>query len=719
MAELTVLLLIGLSLTLRATLSPAQAADTAPAQVSVQVETLSPLSPGPKDTLRITGRVFERSGASLTQVQVSLHLGNAVTSRTELHGLRAQPVAQGLVEPPGQQDVGDGKLSPGHALPFTLSVKISDLNLPGAGVYPIQVTAIGKEQGADRPRDLDAASTFLPYIPSTATRPATPLAWLVPLAADPSQLADGTFTGVTSRGEQQASIVAAVEPGGRLRTLLDALGSAKVATATLDPTVVQALASTSSGRYRVAGPAAIPTSKQVSHSASAAAASWLADLRAAGAVKLIGLPYADPDVEALLHAGQPGLLADAAQRASQVLKLGLLSAADRLTPTIAVPPSGAVDAVGLGYYQSTVQAKGLVLRADSVAPTGDNPSASAAVPGVTPHLLLADDVLTKQAAAGPGTNPRMAEQQLIAELAEAHLEDRVSETPTTGSDGAAAARPLLIAPPSGWSPSAAWLSQLLSDTGRISWLEQVPVSGLLAGSTDPRAGLTYPAVAAAAELPPSTVDAGAAVANAAGQLFPRSSAKDAAQPQSPASVVRPIRDTALATVSSRWRGRSSRSDAFLQSAQASLLGLQQQVRVAASPQVTLTSRSGRVPVTLENDLPAAVDVSLVLTSLDKSRVSSDTIVRRTVRAGQKVQVEVEVKAASAGTFPVRLALFTPDGLPLGVPAQVLVRSTTYGVVATVFTIVALSVLGLAVLIRALRGTVRRSRRRRELAQASS
>ena len=120
----------------------------------------------------------------------------------------------------------------------------------------------------------------------------------------------------------------------------------------------------------------------------------------------------------------------------------------------------------------------------------------------------------------------------------------------------------------------------------------------------------------------------------------------------------------------------------------------------ASPQVTLTSKSGKVPVTLENDLGAAVDVSLVLTSLDRSRVSSDTVVTRTVRAGQKVQVEVEVKAASAGTFPVRLTLYTADGQPLGTPVQVLVRSTRYGVVATIFTIVALSVLGLAVLFRA-------------------
>jgi len=714
-AQLTVLLLVGLALIVPA---GARAAEQAPAQVSVQIATLTPLSPGPKDTLRITGRVLEHSGASLTKVQISLHLGNAIASRTELHGLRAQPVAQLLASP--QQDVGDGKLSPGHSLAFTLTVKISDLDLPGAGVYPMQVTAIGTEEGASRPRDLDAASTFLPYILSTEGQPATPLAWLVPLTADPSLLADGSFAAAATTsenaGRRAAAITAAVAPGGRLRRLLDALGSARAATATVDPAVVQALAITANGRYTVAGGATVPPTKPVSRPASADAAIWLRDLRAADAVSLIGLPYADADVEALLHAGATNLLSDANQRAQEVLPLGLVRAADRLTSTLAVPPGGAVDTAGVRYYQSVAKAEGLVLRADSVAATGDNPSASAAVPGVGPRLLLADDVLTRLTTTGPGTSPRLAEQEIIAELAEAHLEDRVAATPTGNGDAPTQSRPLLIAPASGWSPSAAWLSRLLTDTGRLSWLHQVPVSALLSTPAEPRAGLTYPDSARAAELPASSVGASVQASDAAGQLFPPSKAGSASSSQ---GIIQPIRDAALEAVSSRWRGRTDQAAAFQQSAQATLQGLQQQVRVVASPQVTLTSRSGRVPVTLENNLDSAVDVSLVLTSLDKSRVSSDTVVRRTVRAGQKVQVEVEVKAASAGTFPVRLALFTPQGLPLGVPAQVLVRSTTYGVVATVFTIVALAVLGLAVLIRAIRGLVRRSRRRRQPAGGPS
>ena len=81
--------------------------------------------------------------------------------------------------------------------------------------------------------------------------------------------------------------------------------------------------------------------------------------------------------------------------------------------------------------------------------------------------------------------------------------------------------------------------------------------------------------------------------------------------------MQPIRDAALAAVSSRWRDDPTQAFPFRNSAEIALTSLAQQVKVVASPQVTLTSRSGKVPVTLENDLGAAVDVSLVLTSLDQ------------------------------------------------------------------------------------------------------
>ena len=674
-------------------------ADDTPAKVTLQITTITPLSPGPKDTLRISGRVVSHGGSNLTRVQVSLHLGNSVASRTELQGLRANPIAQVLATPE-PQDVGDGRLTPGHSLPFTITVPIAKLALPSDGVYPMQVLATGLNDGASAPVDLTTASTFLPYITSQESSPATPLAWLVSLTANPTLLANGSFT--------DDDVVASVATGGRLRSLLDGLGAAKAATATLDPAMIRALALAANARYVLA---AAPTGRPTVKPASTDAKNWLADLRAQDQISLIGLPYADADIEALLRAGQQSTADEARQRGSDVLAAGLLKAKSRLTTQVAVPPGGNVDLAGAAYYEKQAKAQGLVLAATSVPAAGDNPSASASVPNVASRLLLSDDVLTKLVTAGPGADGRLAEQDILAELAESHLEDRV-----TAGANTTAARPLLIAPPASWSPSASWIKTLLTDTGGVSWLKQVTVSSLLSAPAEPRAALQYPNAARAAELPAALVNGSAKVTATTNGLFRTPRPGDEAQPQSPESIVQPIRDAALSALSSRWRTNPARATVFLSSAQQTLTSLQRQVQVVASPQVTLTSRSGKVPVTLENNLGAAVDVSLVLTSLDRSRVSSDTVVNRTVRAGQKVQVEVEVKAASAGTFPVRLALFTPDGQPLGTPAQVLVRSTKYGVVATVFTVVALSVLGLAVLFRSIRSLVRRSRRGRQEGQ---
>ncbi len=699
--RLTVLLLVGL---LVLVVAPPALAAAPPAasllaaqtpDVTVLIDTITPLAPGPKDTLRITGRVVDRSAPGLTAVQVSLHMGQPVSSRTELHDLRSAPVPQDLAY--FGPTLRDGKLSAGHTLTFSIARKISELPMPSAGVYPMQVTATGVKQGDARPSDLATASTFLPYIPKTTAASVTPLAWLIPLTADPSLLADGDFT--------SDALTADVSTGGRLKRLLDALHSASVASVTLDPALIRTLSLAANGHYVVAVPGKTTGKLEP---ASTTAKDWLNELKASSNLSVIPLPYDDVDVEALLH-NSGGSLADAARsRGADVLKLGLLHTTTGVTSNIAVPPGGLVDATGAKYYSSAANDAALVLSPDAVPSTGDNPSASAQSSSSSTQLLLSDSVLNRLVTAGvpATTTPRLAEQEVIAELAEAHIEDGFT---TTATSNAAGTRPLLIAPPDGWNPTSAWLSRLLVDTTHLPWIKQTSVSSLLDAPTEPRAALQYPAATRAAEIPSYLVQSALGVTTSTQGLFSSPQPAGAAQPQTPDSILQPIRDAALASVSSRWRDDPTQAFPFRNSAEIALTSIAQQVKVVASPQVTLTSRSGKVPVTLENDLGAAVDVSLVLSSLDRSRVSSDTVVTRNVRAGQKVQVEVEVKAASAGTFPVRLTLYTADGRQLGTPVQVLVRSTRYGVVATIFTIVALSVLGLAVLFRAVRGLIRRSR----------
>jgi hypothetical protein len=628
-------------------------------------------------------------------------MGSALSSRSQLHALRAAPVPQLLASDPIQ--LADGKLSAGHALTFSMSFKISELRgkglLPSAGVYPMQVTATGIKEGDAQASDLATASTFLPYIPTTAPAAVTPLAWLIPLTADPALLADGDFT--------SNALTSDVASGGRLKRLLDALHSASVASVTLDPALIRTLSLAANGRYVVAVPG--KTTGRL-EPANAASKDWLNELRASSNLSVIPLPYDDVDVEALLHSGASNLADAARKRGDDVLKLGLLNTTTSVTSDIAVPPGGLVDTSGAKYYSTTAGASALVLSPDAVPSTGDNPGASAKSSSTPTQLLLSDDVLNRLVTAGvpASTTPRLAEQEVLAELAEAHIEDGFATASTTASS-----RPLLIAPPDGWNPTSAWLSRLLTDTTRLPWVKQTSVSSLLDSATEPRAALQYPTATRAGEVPSYLVQSSLGITTSTQGVFSNPQPAGAAEPQSPDSILQPIRDAALASVSSRWRSDPSQAFPFRNSAEIALTSLAQQVKVVASPQVTLTSRSGKVPVTIENDLGAAVDVSLVLSSLDRSRVSSDTVITRNVRAGQKVQVEVEVKAASAGTFPVRLTLYTTDGRPLGTSVQVLVRSTTYGVVATIFTIVALSVLGLAVLFRAVRGLIRRSRKPRQ------
>jgi hypothetical protein len=702
--RLTVTLLVGillLALSPTALAAPAPALETASSapDVIVLIDTLTPLSPGPKDTLRISGRVVDRSAGPLTKVSVALHMAeSALTSRTALHALSTAPIAQPIAQQDAVQ-VGNGVLSSGRALRFTVAYKISDLRsktlLPVPGVYPMQVTATGVRQGDARPSDLAAASTFLPYIPTTAAGSATPLAWLIPLTAGPSLLADGKFT--------DNSLVTSVSAGGRLKRLLDALQKATAASVTLDPAIIRTLSLAANGRYLLDVPGKVGGQLEP---ASTASKSWLDELRASANLDVIPLPYDDVDVEALLHNGGRGLADAARRRSTDVLKLGLVATQTTVTTDIAVPPGGLVDPAGAQYYRADAKAKALVLRPDAVPSSGDNPSASAKSPSTPAQLLLSDDVLNQLVAAGvpAGDTQRMAEQEVLAELAEAHIENGVASASAAGD------RPLLIQTPAEWNPSPSWVSQLLADTAALPWLTQRPLNSLLDAPTEPRAGLQYPGTERSKEVTAPLVQSSLSITSGTSGLFSDPKSVGASQPESPDSIVQPIRDAALAAVSTRWRSDPNRAFAFRNSAEIALTSLAQQVKVVASPQVTLTSRSGKVPVTIENDLGAAVDVSLVLTSLDKSRVSSDTVIKRTVRAGQKVQVEVEVKAASAGTFPVRLILYTSDGRQLGTSVQVLVRSTRYGVVATIFTIVALSLLGLAVLFRAVRGLIRRSRR---------
>jgi hypothetical protein len=91
-------------------------------------------------------------------------------------------------------------------------------------------------------------------------------------------------------------------------------------------------------------------------------------------------------------------------------------------------------------------------------------------------------------------------------------------------------------------------------------------------------------------------------------------------------------------------------------------------------QVTLTERTGRIPLTFENQLDHAVTLKVVLES-DKLEFSGGAVQLVTLPPKTTTRHEVEVTARSSGAFPLKAVVRSPDdGLVLG-STRLSVRST--------------------------------------------
>jgi hypothetical protein len=672
----------------RATDAPGPGAQPEPgSRVAVLVDTLEPATPQPTDVLRISGSVLNRAAEGFDDVEVSLHLGPPATGRTSLADLRADPVAQPLASRPVR--LANGRLEPGQRLPFALGAPVSELLTRGAGVYPLQVTVVGRT--TEGLRDLGRADTFLPYVPSgqQTSAPSSaplPIAWVMPVTDQPRLTPAG---GVTD-----GDLAAELAPGGRLDALLDAATALPAGTLVVDPALVSSVDVLTRAGYPIG-----PSAAGATGSADPDARSWLAQLSnhvvapgGNGRLDAVPIPFADADLEALLHAGRPDLAQLVTERGRAVFQAVVGSAG---TTRLAAPPDGRIDQAGADFLAHT-GANSVLLAPDGITRAG-----TLAAAGTEPLApVLPDPELNRLVGAGAAgePTPRLAEQSVLAELAQAYL---------SSAAAGGTADPLVIAPPAGWDPGGAWASRLTEFTAGVPWLRPIGATELseAASVRARRAGpteLRYPPAARGAELPADLIPP---VAETLAETAGFAEALPARQ-----TTTQPVTDTALTALSAAWRTDPAGSQERRLSADAGLDELRRSVRVVASPEITLTSRNGRLPVTLENNLPESVTVTLVLTSLDRSRVRSDTSVSRTIQPGQKVQVEVAVRATSAGTFPVRLALQTPTGRQIGPAEQVLIRSTAAGVVAIGVTVAALAVLVLTVVGRAVRSLLRRRSR---------
>ncbi len=652
--------------------------------LEITIDRLEPRAPRPADVLTLSGSVRNTTGTAATDVHVRLRVSSVpLSSRTRLAAFGSASGSFGHTVPDSEIPVASA-LPAGATVRFSLRAPVSALELRRSGVYPFGIEA--RTHGEDGATVAGRTRTPLPLVGGELDLSRTPVGWVWPLTSGPIQLGAGDGP--------PAALADDVGPNGRLRTLLTAAqtfttsGRAAPLTLAVDPALLDAIGKLAAQERSTGGQTGVGGeggTGSAGASRTRPASAWLDDLRSAKDGRAIfALPYGDPDLVALTRAGMDRDIGQAVRLGQDVFRgaLGSDPVTGLIWPADGLINEQTVDALaGLPLAADT-----LVLSGRSIAPQGSlnyTPGAAAEVRGSRVALRAVVSDATLDAVVAAGAEPDAAGVSRLAEqrfLAETYL--RALERPSTP-------RPLLITPPRDWNPAPAFAAGLLRDTVTVPWLRPALVPELAGAAPAQSGSLVYPASATDQELP--------------GRYLSEVRTFRAGVDQVHDVVVDPSFEpaTALDRVlfrleSSALRGRAAaRSDA-LEVASGRLQELKGKVRVATSGRVTLTSRSGRIPVTVANDMNTAVVIQL---RLESKRLKSSRLPVQRIEAGEQRQFEVDYEFRSDGLFPVEASLFTPGGELYTPPVRILLRSTEAGSLARGITGGAFAVLLIAVAVR--------------------
>lgn len=655
----------------------AQPGETARASVVLTLTGLEPRAPRATDEIVLRGTVSNDGERPLRSSRVRLRASNEpVGSRSALAAEANSTAAIGsqVLAPGAGFDLPD--IPPGGHAAFTVRAPVAALRLPGLGVYPLGVDLRGDD--GDGIEALAQLRTFLPFGTAAARAQPTSIAWLWPLVDYPDRNPDGTFP--------DDSLAAAIRPGGRLGQILAAAGAVQRATVgqttdipltlAVDPALLEALAAMAGG-YQVK-PARQPAIPGTGRAAAVAFLHQLAQLSAVNPV--LALPYADPDLNALVAAGRIADvgIASGSPTFRQVVEHVLGTAP---LERIAWPPGGYASQATLDALTAvdTVVLSGTVLpAAPAVHYTPDAATTLPAVGGGTLTALVSDPTLDALAGADPARlgGARLAEQRFLAETALI-----TAEQPSVG-------RTVLIAPPHRWGPPASWATALLRDSARVPWLRPARLADLRpAAGRQTRGRLVFPASARRARLPASAF---------AGADGIRRLGTDLATFReilaSPDSVGIPALDRALLRCeSSAWQTDPAAGRALRAATRQALSAQMAKVRITTTGTVSLASKRSSIPISVANGLTQPVRIKVTLNSTAARLIAEDTGVK-TVAGGHQIQLSVGLQAPGSGVFPVTAALLTPAGQSYGSPVRLRVYSSRYGVLALAITAAAVALL---------------------------
>lgn len=639
-------------------------------------------------------------------------------------------------------ELADGEpLAQGQDLPFALSLPLRaadgtlSLGIDRPGIYPMLVNVNGTPDYGQQAR-LDDATFLLPVagLPRDTTVPDLAAPTGVPLPPDIGRPVAATVlwpladrprlaAGLPGTVDEKVRLIdddlaTSLDTGGRLDGLLTALefaiqpsvdpdGALAASTCVaVDPDLLVTVAAMTRG-YLVVD-AADPTGPARDGTGTDAATTWLDRLRALVADRcVVAVPFAQADLSAVAATGDAALAQAAVASPPDVVDslLGVSSRRDVVWPAAGTVDTAAADMVAATPASApgaTDSGRSLLLARSAVdvvdAGTSPDTVLLAGTAASDRAVLFGDEVSSALAGVGadpvtPAFTPDAQRIDLTADSRTARLQDALgalqyeallpSGAPGTTPRLDRGPRSLVVVPPQTWTPDREEASAVLGT-----------VAGLLrSGLATPRPladllGVTPPAEPATLVSPSDGVPDASLVDTAreqGGRITALQSAlvQDPRSALTPALFAAPLREDLLRALGTAGRGGTDPAaveDAARVRAAAVVAGIDRAygaVTILAPGGVfTLASEASPLLLVARNDLPIGIAVNLTVDAPQAMDVEDIGPQQLPPRGSRSLQVPARV--SDSRKMVVEFSLSTSDGVELGQPAEVTVRSNAYG-----------------------------------------
>ena len=664
--------------TLTTVVAGTPAAATAP-PLTVSVTSIKPPVAVPTAPITITGSVRNSAGVSITSPVATALVGQrSLTSRQAVSDWATSTGELPLTE---VANTSVGKtLAPGAVAVFTLTIPPSAIShREPFAVLPLRVEVVGTTSIATQ--ESGDVRTFLPTLAMIKAFEPLSIAWLVPLTLDP----DPTLHGNASPA-RTAAWTRAIGPGSRLDRLIQGTENATVTWA-IDPAILGP-SQTPRAVDTSATPSPTSSASQQPTSGSTATPDPVTGVTAALALRLKAaasrhtlwsLPYADPDLAALLPVTSGSRVLAALISHPSTLDVAVGPARS----DIAWPVGGTLTPQTQTRLRGAFASPGLtasVTSASSLSTSDGSASEASRKSSSGLPLLAYDEPLSRTVAqtSSKATGAITIQRFLADSMA------LLGERPGTRN------RSVLVAEPRTFAGDPAVLRSLFAAVAKAPWLVPTTTGQLLAASERLAPEVPGPGRTGTSGTVTSPPTSPTATPSAQDPLSPGTSPLTSDQLAAIPATLSTVSgiasilgdgqlfastwtDAQIQELSARWRDHPGGLTAIDAATRSAISTVSSSVRVAPSS-VNFFADRGVMQVTVVNDLAVPIhDVHLTLTPAQpRLRIERQP---RPLKIGAKsrANVPLQVTSIAAGLVNVEAALTTPNGTPLGENASVNVR----------------------------------------------